>query len=108
MSDDLELESGPRARTESRVPLAAREPAQIRRRDTSSPPDVRVVSPRVPDPTSPIVSYNSDDNDQDMLSNAEGMSDPKAYIAHSCFCFHLGISQLTVSANIRADKIKQT
>ena len=37
MSDDLDLESCPRARTESRVPLAARELAQIRRRDTSSP-----------------------------------------------------------------------
>ena len=76
MSDDLELESGLRARTESRVPRATREPAQIRRRDTSSPSDVGVVRPRVPDPTSPIVSYNSDDDDRDMLSNVEDISDP--------------------------------
>ena len=95
MSDDLELESGLRARTDSRVSLAAREPAQIRRRDTSSLSDVRVVRPRIPDPTSPTVSYNSDDNDRDMLSNVEGISDPPKLTL-----------RLTVLANMCGEQFK--
>ena len=53
MRDDLELESGPQARTEVRVPIATRELAQVRRREASSLSDVRIVWPKVPELSSP-------------------------------------------------------
>ena len=57
MGDDLELESGLGSRTEARVPLAHREPAQVRHRETSSPSSSRAVRPRFPKPPSSTVSY---------------------------------------------------
>ena len=90
MSHDLKIEFGPRARTDVVVPLASREPARIRRREMSSPSDARVVRPRVREPSSPIVSYNSDDVDRDMLSNVEGISDPQSLKTIINHAMHVG------------------
>ena len=72
MDGDLELESGPGSRTEVRVPLALRDPAHVRRCEVSSPSSSRAVRPRVPEPSSPTVSYNSDDVDHSMLQALSG------------------------------------
>ena len=70
MRENIELQSGPSARRDVRVPLAARDPAQVRRRpDPSSSSGIGAAPkrPRVPDPTSPTVSYRSDADSEDML-----------------------------------------
>ena len=74
MADDLVLELRPSSSRDVRVPLAARGPAQFRRREDSMSPPVVESSfkrARVPDPTSPTVSYESDGGeDASMLSVA--------------------------------------
>ena len=73
MESDLELEPGP----EARIPLAHREPAHVRHREASSPSVDRSVRPRVAEPSSPTVSYRSDDVDQVMLPGRT-LSDPES------------------------------
>ena len=73
MDSGLELESGPGSKTEATIPLAHRAPAQVRRHaathfDLSSPSRDRSVRPRITEPSSPTVSYKSDDVDQHMWS----------------------------------------
>ena len=67
MERDLGLEPGPGARTEARIPLAHREPAHVRHREASSSSGVRAVRPRVPEPSSPTMSYWSDEVHQVMF-----------------------------------------
>ena len=67
MESDLELEPGPGARTEARIPLAYREPAHVRHREASYSSGDRAVRPRVPELSSPMVSYRSDEVNQVML-----------------------------------------
>ena len=68
MDSDLELEPGPGARTEAGIPLAHREPAHVRHREASILSGDRPVRPRVPEPSSPTVSYQSAEVDQNMLN----------------------------------------
>ena len=67
MDSDLELEPGPGARTEARIPLAHREPAHVRHREGSSSSGDRAVRPRVPESSSPTVSCQSDEVEQVMF-----------------------------------------
>ena len=71
MNHEVELESGPGSKTEARIPLAHRAPAQVRhheaiRSDISSPSRDTSVGPRVPEPSSPTVSYKHDEVDENM------------------------------------------
>ena len=67
MDIDLELEPGPGARTEARIPLAHREPADVRHGEASSSSGDLAVRPGVPELASPTVSYRTDEVDQVML-----------------------------------------
>ena len=87
MSDDLELESGLGARTESRVLLAAREPAQIRRRDTFC--RRRMLGLSGPESQSlRRLLYRT--IAMTMIGKCcltlKVSQTPKAYIVHLCFC----------------------
>ena len=74
MADDRVLESRPSSSRDVRVQLAARGAAQVRRYEDPMSPSVggsAFKRARVPDPTSPTVSYESDGGeDASMLSVA--------------------------------------
>ena len=63
MDSDPELEPGLGARAEAIIPLAQREPAHARHREASSSSGDRAVCPRLPEPSSPTVSYRSGEVD---------------------------------------------
>ena len=70
MEDELNFEDGPKSSTDVSARLAHRTPAQTRLRNHGDSPD-RSKRLRMPDPTSPTVSYDDDDTDNvdDMLSH---------------------------------------
>ena len=89
VGSDLELESGPASRTEPKIPFAHCEPAHVRHREASCVSGKRAVRPRGPEPSSPTVSYRSDEAYQIMLlgrqptksgSRPMTTAEPPAYI----------------------------
>ena len=64
--DRTELEAGPSSSTDTRWPMQHRDPAQRRPQEFDLTPNKK---PRVPEPSSPTVSYKSDEPPDDDMED---------------------------------------